>query len=240
MKKQNEYPQYPDEREKGKNNVEQTHNVLVRMLRIFDTICKRHDIDYWLDYGTLLGAIRHKGFIPWDYDIDIGILRPDYLLFLEKGVKDLPYDIFFQNPTTDPNMEKFSWMVEARLRDRFSSNRGETERWGDALNWHNGIQVDFFIYDLDPNHENMLSNSFERNLSNSDIHLKLDEIEYLEEACFEGNNYPVPVGYHLYLQRCFGDYMTLPPEKERILPQIDPFLPCKHPESLKWPKALGT
>ena len=75
---------------------------MLYLLQSFDTVCKKHDIDYWLDYGTLLGAIRHQGFIPWDTDTDVGMLRSDYGVFLEKGVPELPQDIFFQTPETEP------------------------------------------------------------------------------------------------------------------------------------------
>lgn len=51
----------------------------VQLLRIVDNILQKMNISYWLDYGTLLGAIRHKGFIPWDDDMDISVMRADFI-----------------------------------------------------------------------------------------------------------------------------------------------------------------
>jgi lipopolysaccharide cholinephosphotransferase len=59
-------------------DVRETQSLLSSMLAYFDVICREHGIRYSLDYGTLIGAVRHKGFIPWDDDIDVVVPRPDY------------------------------------------------------------------------------------------------------------------------------------------------------------------
>lgn len=48
------------------------------ILRIFDEVCQKHGLQYWLDFGTLLGAVRHQGFIPWDDDMDVAMPRESY------------------------------------------------------------------------------------------------------------------------------------------------------------------
>lgn len=61
----------------------------VEMLIFVDKVCRKHDIDYWLGFGTLLGAVRHGGFIPWDDDIDLVALRKDYRKLIEVLPKEM-------------------------------------------------------------------------------------------------------------------------------------------------------
>ena len=64
---------------KPSNELYQIHKLLFFLLKNFKSICKINSIDYWLDFGTLLGSIRHKSFIPWDDDADVGMLKNDII-----------------------------------------------------------------------------------------------------------------------------------------------------------------
>jgi len=78
--------------------------VQLRLLDILieiDKICRKHNISYFLDAGTLLGAVRHKGFIPWDDDVDILVFKQDYKKLREVLIKELPKQYFFSDWTTD-------------------------------------------------------------------------------------------------------------------------------------------
>lgn len=72
------------------------------ILEAFVKACEELGLNYYLLGGTLLGAVRHEGFIPWDDDIDVGMLREDYEKFLNEGQKYLPEYYFIQTHHTDP------------------------------------------------------------------------------------------------------------------------------------------
>lgn len=76
-------------------NLSPIQKVLLETFKAFADICKENDIQYYAAYGTLLGAIRHKGFIPWDDDIDVFLLRKDYekLLSLKESLKESAYRV---------------------------------------------------------------------------------------------------------------------------------------------------
>lgn len=72
------------------NIIKHLQEILLTMLKDFDEICKNNDINYFIYFGTNIGAVRHGGFIPWDDEIDIGLFREDYeklIKILDKGTE---------------------------------------------------------------------------------------------------------------------------------------------------------
>ena len=70
-----------------KLTIEDAKQIELEILDYIDTLCKKHNINYIINYGTLIGAVRHEGFIPWDDDIDLSILEKtinDLLTFFQK------------------------------------------------------------------------------------------------------------------------------------------------------------
>ena len=109
----------------------------------FDRVCRNHNLCYFLDSGTALGAVRHKGFIPWDDDIDVGMPRPDYDRFMEIGMEELGKEFFLQNLQTDPKIP----FPYAKIR----KNGTEFVEWNKRnIDMHHGIYIDIFPYDRLP------------------------------------------------------------------------------------------
>ncbi len=106
-------------------------------------VCSELKIDYFLDSGTLLGAVRHSGFIPWDDDLDIGMLRKDYEIFIKEAPKLIKSDYFLQTWNTDDNYA----MAFAKLR---KNNTVYIEEVTSNTELHVGVYIDIFPYDVFP------------------------------------------------------------------------------------------
>ena len=95
--------------------LKQLKNIELNILKIFEMICEKENIEYFMAGGTLLGAVRHKGFIPWDDDIDIVMKRAEYNSFLKVCDKYLPDYMKLVNPETDPHYGlTFSKLMDTR------------------------------------------------------------------------------------------------------------------------------
>jgi len=136
----------------------------------FDRICKEHHISYIADGGTLLGAIRHNGFIPWDDDIDVGMLRSEYEKLNAIASTEFHDPYFWQTEETDPG----SLRGHAQLRN--SDTTGilycEQDR---RIPFNQGIFIDVFQFDDSITDQKKLEEQF-RNI-----------VKYKQMACFEAD-----------------------------------------------------
>lgn len=124
-----------------KTELKQVWAVLIDLLYEFDRICKKYDLKYWLAYGSLIGAVRHKGFIPWDDDLDVFMMREDYEKLLTVAENELSQPYFFQTPHTDPGYY-FSF---AKIRNSNTTGTSVVFNWED---FNQGIFLDIFPLDV--------------------------------------------------------------------------------------------
>ena len=112
----------------------------LELLHIFVRICDKWNIPYYLVCGSALGAVKYGGFIPWDDDVDVGLLRNDYNRFLEVAPRELPEWCFLQNYKTEPNYSA----TYSKLRN---SNTTFIEKGVASLSMNHGIYLDIFPLD---------------------------------------------------------------------------------------------
>ena len=126
------------------NELHKLQIVLFEMLQLIDKICREYDIKYSLFGGTLLGAIRHKGFIPWDDDIDIAMRRDQYDKFISVWNKINPKGYFLQNKDNTPSY------TQSFAKIRKDNTAFIQFEWEKGL-YHTGIFIDIFPIDRVPN-----------------------------------------------------------------------------------------
>lgn len=252
-----------------KINLREHQLIALEILKYFDKVCSENNIRYSLGGGTLIGAARHQGFIPWDDDVDVYMCRDEYQKFVEvwKKMHHKRYEISLAEDITgfmSGSMTKI-FDVKSLLID--------------VQNRKSPVFIDIFILDGVPNNANLiyefmkkhkkckthffscrkrwfkskegtwqqklfstlshyLFNKMQSNLRIFQKQYPFEKSEYIglvlsDYGCwqksympknyfddvtyldFEGNKYPVMKEYHKHLTEYYGDYMQLPPEKDR-------------------------
>ena len=128
------------------SNIDKLHDVDLEIVKAVVKICNENGLTYYMSGGTLLGAVRHKGFIPWDDDIDLAMPRDDYEKFLLIAPDKLPSNLQIVNYRTDP---KYQYYI-TRVRDL--NTKVEEIRIGNDYKYTNA-SIDIFPLDGTPNNE---------------------------------------------------------------------------------------
>ena len=118
------------------------------LLNEFDCVCKENNLKYFISYGSLLGAIRHNGFIPWDDDIDVTMPRCDYEKLCSISQNSFRYPYFFQTEESDPGFSR----PFARLRNSETTAIQKIEDNG-RIPYNQGVFIDIFPLDNFPDLE---------------------------------------------------------------------------------------
>ncbi len=197
------------------------------LLRIFHELCQKHNLCYWLDYGTLLGCVRHKGFIPWDDDLDVAMPREDY----EKIKKILPAELEQYGitvPQPQPGKAAITVWNAGMVLDIFpvdtvifeaEDNRNDLKkRLYEYRVFYNKNKKNISYEQLINQREKIIGKPQGNKIvwyhnmefcADSTIY-EPDTIFPLRKLNFEGYGFFVPNDYDTYLREHYGDYMAFP------------------------------
>lgn len=138
-------------------DIYKTQKIALEMLKVIANICEENNIDYFLAWGTLIGAVRHKGFIPWDDDVDILMPREDYNKFLKIFLNVTNnYDIYSVN-----NTDRY-YISLSRIIDNTTIIIGEKKSNEDQKDC--GIFIDIYPLDFVGNNEIEIKKYFKKHM----------------------------------------------------------------------------
>ena len=157
----------------------------------FETFCREYNIQYFMAFGTLIGTVRHQGFIPWDDDIDVWVKREEYDKLSADGADKLP-GASFKN--------KIYGKLAIPFR-RINQNKW-TRKYEKVAKRSDCASSDYLLVPY-------------RQSKGRTLMMPAKWVEKSIRMKYENMEASVPVGYDNVLRFIYGDYMQLPPEKDR-------------------------
>ncbi|MFC0309000.1 phosphorylcholine transferase LicD [Gallibacterium trehalosifermentans] len=246
---------------------------LLNTLITFDKVCKDNNISYSLAYGSMLGVVRHQGFIPWDDDIDILMFREEYEKFVEiwnksNNILKNNYELwgiddeknffyghlvkFFDKNTlliekTKNHLIEYGVFIDIFILEDISADAEKSNKQQKQYKLYRKLLSHFYkhgkylnilakklsekipsIYFFMNKLENITKQERSEYVS---VYAPVDKQIYKREDFnnviylpFEGHMFPVSAQYDNLLKQKYGDYMTLPPESERIGHKIEAYI----------------
>ncbi|MBE6490796.1 MAG: LicD family protein [Methanobrevibacter sp.] len=219
--------------------------ICVELLSFCDNVCKKYDLEWWIDFGNLIGTVRHGGFVPWDDDTDIGMMRKDYIKFNEVLPKEIEkYNLqdvitisYRKRPIEGDKIDSF---LQLFIIDK--NHEGKNALLGgvdvfpyDFLNDYDPETIDDLYYESKLDYFRDLSHGvgMEKSLENlyENLNLSMDESKYVmhgvEGACGPRNLYKMLIV-----------------EKETVFPlkrmkYVDRMFPCPNDHDTYLRKVYG-
>ena len=210
------------------------------LLKEFENICEKINIHYWLDFGAMLGVVRHKGFIPWDDDIDIGIIREDYNKLIKYFEKNDTGDLFIKYQAHEGNKGALIKLCHKKSehmfvdifpydffngvlteKEQILETKRQKERRKKVIKRIKNKKLD----DKAVNDEfiHLMEDFNDLSIEKPDLIYGLefghgydnwmfsyDTIFPLKEVEFEGKKFPCINNIEKYLNNVYGDYMSYP------------------------------
>lgn len=176
-------------------NIRKGQQIMTHMFKEFDTICRQHGLKYWAMGGTLIGAIRHNGWIPWDGDIDIGMEENDLDKFHKVAPKQLSSNYFLVNSRIGMNKGNFRGGDIGIDKIRYKYARYSD--W-DPHDRHHGLQIDIFCISSDKN-----GLWIKKSIGGDNVYLNSNAksiIFPLKEHMFEGFSIMIPNNIKQYFK----------------------------------------
>ena len=122
-------------------DIKEVWAIEIDLLMQLDEVCKKHNLKYYITDGVMLGTVRHKGFIPWDDDIDVTMFRDDYEKLLKVAETEFKYPYFLQTEYSDPGCLR----GHAQLRNSATTGILKTEEG--KFKFNQGLFLDVFVMD---------------------------------------------------------------------------------------------